>query len=198
MCPSSKASISGFTPQPYHAQVIGGVEREIRAEVHRPAVEAADFRAQLFDVEHALLRPRVVGSRRCHRGVGFTRDVIAAHSRRQVDDHIGVAVANALHDLSKERSIAIASSSRDIAHVNVGDRGPRLGGFDRGIGDLLWGYRDRGVHADRVTRAGYRTGDDHFVVHGDPLGSIARSEADRSLGAPFSGSGAPDEHHSDG
>jgi hypothetical protein len=54
------------------------------------------------------------------------------------------------------------------------------------------------VYAHRVTRTGDRTGDDHFVVHLEFLGSIVWSKAGWQPTGSIRWIRRADEHHSDG
>jgi hypothetical protein len=61
--------------------------------------------------------------------------------------------------------IRVLARTNRIAHMNVSDRRSRLGGLDRGGGDLLRRHRNARVLAYRIARAGNGTAYNHFIVH---------------------------------
>ena len=82
---------------------------------------------------------------------------------------VDVGRAHALDDLAVEAQVARAAAGLGVAHVDVRDRGARLGRLDRRVGDR--GRRDRHALglARRVTCAGHRAGDEDLPVHCSPL-----------------------------
>ncbi|MCY1547832.1 hypothetical protein D9M68_839120 [compost metagenome] len=91
---------------------------------------------------------------------------VAAHTGGEVDDDVGVALADALHQLAVQRHVAARLAGLRVAHMAVGDGGAGLGGLDGGGGDFLRGDGNGRVLADGIAGAGDGTGDDDFVVHG--------------------------------
>jgi len=69
-------------------------------------------------------------------GIVLARHEAAARPGRQVDNEVGILVANALDDLAVMRELDARSPVR-MADVDVRDRRADLGGLQRGIGDLL-------------------------------------------------------------
>ena len=103
---------------------------------------------------------------------------IAAHAGGQVEDHIGVAFADALDDLAVERHITRALAGFRVAYMAVRNGRARLGRLDGRVGDLFRRNRQLGMHISRITGPGYGAGYNYFVVHGDaPLCDISASPA---------------------
>jgi hypothetical protein len=84
-------------------------------------------------------------------------------------DHLGI-------EMRRPRGLA----GRRIAHMDMGDRRSRPGGFDRGIGDLARRHRHAGMLADGIARAGHGTGHEDFEIH------AALPDRPASKGGPMS------------
>src|SRR5882724_1718436 len=150
------------------AQILrrGDVDHVAVAEIQRAAIERANFRQQLFDMDEPLER-----SHHVRRRAGLGRLVVphlevATHAGGEIDHHVGAAAADALDDFAVEGGIAAALAGLGIAHVDVGDRGAGLGRLDGGIGDLLGGHGNGRMLAHGVAGAGNRAADDDLGIHG--------------------------------
>ena len=75
-------------------------------EIHRAAVEGADFRQALSDMFDALFRAGHVGASLIKRQwrVGRSQDEVAAHTGRQIDDNVGVRLSRMRSVTSRYRS----------------------------------------------------------------------------------------------
>ncbi len=145
----------------------GDIDEVAVAEIQGAAVQGADFRQQLLDMRQALQRADQVGAgAELQRLLAATDFQVAAHAGGEVDDHVGVALADALDHLAVQRHVAARLAGLRIAHMAVGNGGAGLGCLDGGGGDFLGRDRDGRVFADGVASAGHRAGDDDFVVHG--------------------------------
>ena len=121
----------------HHVLAAGG-------EVHRAAVERADLGEELLDVGEALAGAGHVGGLRVQfqRRLGTPEHEVAAHARGQVEHDVDVGRADPLDGGAVERRVAGAAPARGVANVEVGDRGARPRGLDRGVRDLLGRHRD--------------------------------------------------------
>ena len=66
-------------------------------------------------------------------GVVLARHEAAARAGGEVDDQVGAARADPLDHLAIELELHRRRAGLRVAHVDVGDRGARLGGLDRGL-----------------------------------------------------------------
>ena len=144
----------------------GNVDEAAFPEVVRAAVQRADLGQQFLDVGQALHgthEVRVLAE--LGGGLVGADHQVAAHSRGEVDDDVGVAVADPRHHFPIERNVATSFAGGRVAHMAVHDRRPGLGGVEGRSGDL--GRRNGYVRvfADRVAGPGYRAGDHDFGVH---------------------------------
>ena len=108
-----------------------------RGEVHRAAVERAELGQRLAHVHEPLARSGQVGARGIERQrrLVSAEHQVAAHAGREVEHHVHVGRAHALHDLAVQARVARAAPGLGIAHVDMRDRGAGLGRLDRRIGD---------------------------------------------------------------
>ena len=110
------------------------------AEIERAAIERADFRAQLGDMEEPLDRADEIGACASLNFIGLFAGAdleIAAHAGGEVDDDVLVLGADALDDFAIEMDAAGALAGLGIAHMAMDDRRACSGRFQRRIGDLL-------------------------------------------------------------
>jgi hypothetical protein len=109
----------------------------------------------LHDVLDALGRSLEHGVGAGLRRVLLVMEEARARAGGQVDEHVGVLLADALDRLPVERLVHAGLGGLGIAHVDVHDRGARLGRIEAGVGDLLGRHRNGrlrpGVSADPVT-----------------------------------------------
>ena len=78
---------------------------------------------------------------------------VTAHPAGDVDNDVGVGVADALDDLAVVVELAARRAGVRLADVEVGDGGTGLAGLDAGVGDLLGGLGEGRVDARGVTGA---------------------------------------------
>ena len=163
------------------------VDEYLAAHVHAAHVEAADFRLELDHVAHARGRQRQRAA-----GRGFQRLVGAGDKARagaggEIDQRVGAACADALHHLAVERSVHARLRRLRVAHVDVDDGRARLGGVDRGGGDLGRRHRDGRIAARRIRRAGHRASDHHLTLHSPTALPVTRcADAHRARPCPIS------------
>jgi hypothetical protein len=135
-------------------QIARRVHEDVAAHVHAAHVEAADVRLELDDVLDALAGSfMLVAGQPSRRIVGAGRE--ARRGCSQVDEHVAPAGADALDHLAIQRLVHAGPGSLGIAHMDVHDGGPGLGGVDCRLGNLLRRHRNgrvpAGVSADPVT-----------------------------------------------
>ena len=136
-------------------------------EIHRAAIERADFRAAVEHMLHPLRGGDEVGAFGVQRQRGGRRAChdVAAHPRRQVDDGVSLAVADPFHHLAVELRVARRGAGLGIAHMAVHHGGASARGGDGAVGDLLWRAGDMARAVLRAARAGDGAGDEDFAVH---------------------------------
>ncbi len=115
-----------------------------------------------------LARADHVGPRGVERERMFAgaEDDVAPHPGGEIEDHVDARGADALDDLAIEGHVAGRLAGRGVAHMDMGDRRPRLGRLDRGRRDGFRRHRHAGVPAERVAGSGDGAGDEDFAVHG--------------------------------
>ena len=91
---------------------------------------------------------------------------VAAHAGGEVDDDLGVRLADALDHLAIEGHVATRLAGGRIAHMGVHHGGAGAGCFQGGGGDLRRGNGNMGIAAYGITGAGQGAGDDDIGVHG--------------------------------
>ena len=125
-----------------HARRVGH-DVVLLAEVHRAAVERADFGQQLCNMRQPFGGADHIGADlgRRQRPLGAAQRQVAAHAGSEVDDDIDARPLDEVHDLLIERHVARALAGFGIAHMDMGNRCAGIGRFDRRIGDLA--RRDR-------------------------------------------------------
>jgi hypothetical protein len=123
------------------------------------------FRPDLHHVLHALGRPAQDGIRAGLRWVLVVVKEACAGAGGEIDQHVGILGADAVDRFLVERLVHAGLGGLGIAHVDMHDRGPGLGGVEAGVGDLLGRHRHRRVLARRIRRPGHRTGNHHFTRH---------------------------------
>jgi len=141
------------------------IDEDGRTHVHAAHIEAADFGLERDNMLHAL-------GRRSHRRAraGLLRVIGGRHEARsrpggEIDDDVAAAAFDPVDDFSIERDVHAGPRRLGIAHVDVNDRRARLGGIDRGLGDLLGSHGHSRVPAWRVRRARHRARDHHHALH---------------------------------
>src|SRR5207237_10376557 len=105
--------------------------------VQGAAVEGADLGQQLLDMLQPLERTNQIRALTWLQRIGFADDVVAAHTRAEIDDDVDATTTNALDDLAVPIGMAATLPGLRIADVDVGDRGTGSGGLDHGVRDLL-------------------------------------------------------------
>ena len=110
--------------------------------------------------------------------VVFARHEAAARAGGEIDDQIGIFVADALDHLAIMRQLHARPPVR-MADMDMRDRGADLGRFQRGIGDLLRRARQRGVLLHGGEIAGHRNREDRlFIFAGHAFCSFSLSLID--------------------
>ena len=100
-------------------------------EIHRAAVEGADFRQAGGDVLHAFARASHVGAGGGGQGLfGAAEHQVAAHAGRQVEADVDVGVADAVRDLAVEGDVTARRAGFRIADMAVHDCSTRPGCLD--------------------------------------------------------------------
>ena len=94
-----------------------------------------------------------------------THDQVPAHARREVDDHLVVLFADAVHHFPIVVDGAGPPARSGVADVAMDDGGPRPGRLERRSGDLSWGNGDVFATACRVAGPGHRARDYGVPVH---------------------------------
>ncbi len=112
-------------------------------EVHRAAVERADFGQALRDMLDALGGARHVGALglQRQRPLGRAEHHVAAHAGGEVEHHVDLCVADALGHLAIERHVAARLAGLGIAHMAMHDRRAGPGRLDRRIRRSALGER---------------------------------------------------------
>ncbi len=138
------------------------------AEVHRAAIERADFRQAFGDMGR---RARSRRPCRCpcaiqrQRAFDIAENQVAAHAGRQVQHDIDVGGADAVGDFLVEVVAAARGTGFGIADMAVDDGGPGLGGVDRGICDLLGSDGNVAGFRNGIAGTGDGAGDEDIAVH---------------------------------
>ncbi len=135
-----------------------------QAVVHRADDHGRDLRAQRDHRLEPLLGRRAERGRHVDDGVGVLADF---------GDELGP-------DRRRVRRLAVV-----LARMKMDDRGARLGGSDRLLGDLLRRVGHIGRHRFRQRSAGRGAGDDGFLAQAEVsckvnCESVARSSVERS------------------
>ena len=94
--------------------------------------------------------------------VVLARHETAARAGREVDDQVGILVADALDHLAIMRKLHARPPVR-MADMDMGDGGADLGRLQRRIGDLLRRARQRGILLHRGEIAGHRDREDRLL-----------------------------------
>ena len=136
-------------------------------EVHRAAIERADFRQALIDMFHALRSARHVRALLLERQRLFRRPEhhVAAHAGGKVEHHVDIGLADALGDFPVVFHLAARRAGFGIAHMAMDDGSPRLRRVDRRTGDLFRRARHMRAAVLGRARAGDGAGDEDFAVH---------------------------------
>ena len=99
---------------------------------------------------------------------GAPEDEIASHTGCEVDHHIGAGIADARHRLPIERRIAGRRAGLRMAHMDMDDRGARLGSLDRRSRDVARRQRHLVAAGGGAAGARQRAGDEGLEIHGRP------------------------------
>src|SRR5690606_5542921 len=91
---------------------------------------------------------------------------VTAHSGGEIEYDIHSGLADTTHHLPVQCDVPGPLARLDVSHMDVHHGRSGVRRLDRGSGYLLRCHGDVFALAHRVTRAGQRAGDDHFVVHG--------------------------------
>ena len=136
-------------------------------EIHRAAIQRAEFRPAIGDMGEAFGSTHHVGpvgawwQRRLH----TAKHQIAAHAGGQVQDDVGFGIADPRGHLAKQRRIARWLAGFRVADMTMHHGGTGLCGIDGRFGDL----RRRDWHLVRlargVARSGHGAGDEDVAIH---------------------------------
>ena len=168
--PVSNTSSSGVTPASLIASAIAFRCVGVLTNTRSPMLRLPMSSEQISGLSSMTCCTRSAGPRSTESALGFDGSFSSWKKRApgpggQVDEDVGVLVADALDRLPVERLVHAGLGGLGIAHVDVHDRGARLGGVEAGVGDLLGRHRNRRVAAGGVRRPGHRTGNHHLTRH---------------------------------
>jgi hypothetical protein len=166
MTPASRIGLG------HDLRVLRRVDHDRVAEPHGVEVERADLGLQRHDVLDPPFRPDKRRARARDPGIVVARDETAARPGREIDDQVGLACPDPLDHLPVKLERHRGRPGLRVAHVDVGDRGARLGGVDRGGRDLLGRDRQIRMLLGLGQAARDRACDNHLVRHA-PLPSLA-------------------------
>ena len=135
-------------------------------KVHGATIQCADLGQAFGDVLNTLgCADHVRARNRRHRAFGRAKDDVAAHARRQVQDHIGFGFADAFRDLAVQIQATAGCAGFRIADVAMHHRRARLGRCNRAVGDLLRAARHMVAAVLTAARSCDGAGDKHVFAH---------------------------------
>ena len=143
----------------HHLDAARRVDHGTAAEPLRVEVEGADLGLELDHMLGANLRR---GQHRARPGLGrlvVAGDEAAAGAGGEIDDEVGIAATDALHHLAVVFELHAGLAGVGLAHVDMADGGPCLGGTDAGVGDFLRRDGQVGIVRARRERAGDGAGE---------------------------------------
>ena len=91
---------------------------------------------------------------------------ITAHAGGEIDDHVGIGFADALHHLPVKGRVPGTDAGLGIPDMAMGDSGARPGRLQSCIGDLFGCHRKIGMLTHGVAGTGNGTADKDFEIHG--------------------------------
>ena len=147
----------------HDSHVFRRVDHRGRTRPHGVEVERGDIRFEFDDVLDALERRNEGRARSGDARIVLARYEAAAGAGGEVDDQIGILVADALDHLAVVGELHARPPVR-MADMDMRDRGADLGRFQRGIGDLLRRTRQRGVLLHGGQIAGHRNRQDRLLA----------------------------------
>ena len=108
-------------------------------KVHRAAIQRANFGQAFGHMGHAFGRTCHISasSVQIHRGFHIAKHDVTAHTRRQVQHHVDLGVADTVGQLTKQRAVTARRAGFRITHVAMHNCSARAGGVNRAVGDLL-------------------------------------------------------------
>ena len=161
---------------PHSAQGTRGVGHNVVGfgKVHRATVQRADFRQAFCDMGHALGCADHIGGGFVYwkRAFSAAENDVAAHASSQVQNHIGIAVADAIGQLAIKRQITARRAGFRVAHVAMHHGRTRFGSRNRAFGDLLGAAWHMWAAILRAAGSCDGCGDKDLTVHGQRHGLI--------------------------